>query len=129
MFRTREAHMRTRISLALSFTLGVAALLHADPPDVATLRAEKAAAIAEFLNRKEPLQARLAAVAKMGYPDNETRKALLRLARNTTQPDAIRVAAFHFLSVEDGYLDAALKVLNDPKDGGELLDAKLIDDI
>lgn len=96
---------------------------------VAARRLAKRAATTVFLDRKQPEARRLAAVKDMGYPENATIRSLLRVARDTHESDAIRLAAFRFLHFGDDYLKAALKVLDDPNDGGVELDARLIEDI
>src|SRR4051812_48494415 len=102
MFRTRKVPMQTRILLALSVVscLASTASINARPApaaDVETLRAAKRAATATFLDQKQPQEVRLAAAKEMGYPDDATLPALLRIARDTKESDAIRLVAFKFL--------------------------------
>jgi hypothetical protein len=122
--------MRTQILLALSLAITLSAA--AQPPSTASVearRAAKLAATATFLDRAQPQEARLAATKNMGYPEDRTLPPLLAVARDRKESDAIRLAAFRFLHWGDEYLAAALKVLDDPNDGGVELDAGLIEDI
>lgn len=123
--------MRTLLALSV-ITCLVAARIEAQPAtsaDVAARLAVKRAATATFLDRKQPQEIRLAAVKNMGYPDDATLPALLRIAADTKESDAIRLAAFQLHHVTEQYLDAVLKVLNEPENGGADLHAGLIQDI
>ena len=123
--------MRTLLVLSV-ITCLVAGRIEAQPAtpgEIAARLAVKRAATATFLDRKQPQEIRLAAVKNMGYPDDATLPALLRVATDTKESDAIRLAAFTLLHVTEQYLDAALKVLNEPDNGGADLHAGLIQDI
>lgn len=123
--------MRTLLVLSV-ITCLVAGRIEAQPAtpgEIAARLAVKRAATATFLDRKQPQEIRLAAVKNMGYPEDATLPPLLRVATDTKESDAIRLAAFTLLHVTEQYLDAALKVLNEPANGGADLHAGLIQDI
>lgn len=123
--------MRTLLALSILTSL-IAARIEAQPAtsaEVAARVAVKRAATATFLDRRQSEQARLDAVKNMGYPDDATLPALLRIATDTKESDAIRLAAFQLDHVTEQHLDAELKVLNDPGNGGADLHAGLIQDI
>lgn len=122
--------MRTLLALSVISSL-LAARIEAQPasPDVAARVALKRSATSTFLDRKQPQETRLAAVKHMGYPDDATIPALLRVATDTKESDAIRLAAFQLDHVSEQHLDAELKVLNEPGNGGADLHAGLIQDI
>lgn len=99
------------------------------PVDPEALRDVQRAAIATFLDRGRPQEARLAALKDIGYPDDATAAALLDLGADRRQSDAIRGEALKRIPYDDKYLSAALKILDDPRDGGEELDSLLIADL
>jgi hypothetical protein len=119
--------------------LGVAAVacivpvhrLHAQTKaaDVEVSRAAKRASTATFLDRKRSDTERLEAVKNLGYPEAETLVALLAVGADRTQSDTIRWEALRRVHYSDKYLDTVLKILADPQDGGEELDANLIQDL
>src|SRR5687767_11847328 len=99
-------------------TLMMTSSVFAQPkPNVDALRTERQAATATFLDRSQPVAARLAAIERMGYPDDNTQAALLGIGRDVTQNNAIRAAAFRRHKFDEPYFEAVLKVLDDPKDG------------
>jgi hypothetical protein len=123
--------MRTLLALSV-ITCLVAARIEAQPAttaEIASRLAVKRAATATFLDRKQPQETRLAAVRNMGYPEDATLPALLRVATDRKESDVIRLAAFKLHHVSEQYLNAALKVLNEPENGGADLHAGLIEDI
>jgi hypothetical protein len=97
--------------------------------DPEALRDTQRAAVATFLDRGRPQEARLAALKDIGYPDDRTAAALLGLGADRSQSDTIRWEALRRIPYDDKYLDAVLKVLDDPRDGGEELDTLLIEDL
>lgn len=132
--------MRTRFSFARPgpVLLGLAAaaglmpqLLHAQTnlanPDA--FRATKRAATTTFLDSKRPEPERLEAAKKLGYPEADSVPGFLAVGIDRAQSDAVRRAALGFVPYRDKFLDAAVKILDDPDDGGEELDAGLIQDI
>ena len=94
--------------------------------DVEVLRQEKASATATFLNKTQGVQARLAAMAKMGYPETKTFEALLEIGRDTAENSAIRKAALHRHRFDEKYFAVVTKILEDPVDGDEDLDTNLV---
>jgi len=92
-------------------------------------RGAKRAAAATFLDRNRSQKERLDAARKLGYPDAATLPALLAIGTDRTQSDAIRWEALRRLRYDDKYLDAVLRILADPEDGGEEFDASLIEDL
>jgi hypothetical protein len=55
--------------------------------------------------------------------------ALLAIGTDLKEDDAIRLEAFQLHPYDDNYLGAVLKVLGDPNDGNEELDASLIENL
>lgn len=97
--------------------------------DPEAYRDAKRAATATFLDRSRPQEERLEAAKSLGYPEDSTFAALLHLGADRTQPDAIRLEALRRHRYDEKYLDVVLKILDDPRDGGEELDAELIVDL
>lgn len=93
------------------------------------LRAEKFAATATFLDTKRADAERLEAAKKLGYPEADSVPGFLAVGTDRTQSDAVRRIALGFVPYRDKFLDAVVKILEDPEDGGEELDAGLIEDI
>lgn len=119
-------------ALALAVPMLVMAIpvvARAQQADVATLQKERQTSTAMFLDRAQPVAARLAAIERMGYPDVKTFAALLDIGRDSTQPSAIRTAAFKRHKFDEAYFDAATKILADPADGDENLDLNLVLDL
>ena len=129
--RTRLLLGRGLICLALAAVLAPATPIHAQTTiaDPDAYREAKRAATAKFLDRTAPTAERLAAAPKLGYPDEPTFARLLDLGTDRTQDDMIRWEALRRHRYDDRYVDAVLKILDDPQDGGEELDARLIDDL
>lgn len=100
-----------------------------EPLDAAALKQARIVATATFLDRGQPKDKRLAAVKHLGFPDEKTMTALLQIAADKTEDDQIRAEALGRHPYSDKYLDAVLKILTDPKDAGEELNAKLIEDL
>lgn len=126
--------MRTHFRLCRlgCLLLGCAGLLQAQTQVadvVADRTAQQRTATATFLERTRPKAERLEAGKKLGYPEDATLPALLAIGADPQEDDAIRFAAFYFLPYDKNYLDAVLKVLKDPNDGDELLDASLIENL
>jgi hypothetical protein len=99
------------------------------PADPEAAREAQRTAAATFLDRDRPQEERLAALQNLGYPDDRTIAALLDLGIDRTQSDAIRWEALRRLPYDVKYFDPFLKILGDPRDGGEELDANLIQDL
>ncbi|MEA2604896.1 MAG: Lipoprotein amino terminal region [Acidobacteriota bacterium] len=99
------------------------------PADPEAVRNASRAAAAKFLDRSRPQAERLAALRDLGYPDDRTAAALLGLGLDRTQSDTIRWEALQRVPYGDGYRETVLKILSDPGDGGEELDANLIADL
>lgn len=97
--------------------------------DPQAYREAKRAATATFLDRSRPKAERLEAVKKLGYPEDATLPALLALGIDRTQDDTVRLEALKRLPFGEEYLSAVLKILDDPNDGGEELDAGLIENL
>jgi hypothetical protein len=121
---------RVLSGLAVAACLLPAHGLHAQtkPANAAAPRDAKRAA-ATFLDRSRPQAERLEALKDFSYPDDKTFAALLDLGIDRTQSDAIRWEALRRLQFNEKYLDTVLRILNDPKDGSEDLDANLIADL
>ena len=119
--------LQDSVVAALMLTLPI----YAQTPavDVQALRQEKAAATATFLNKTQGVQPRLAAIAKMGYPETKTFEALLEIGRDTAENSAIRKAALHRHRFDEKYFAVVTKILEDPSDGDEDLDANLVLDL
>ncbi len=116
------------VASAVLTVLAIAIPVFAQPPqpDVEALRQERQRATATFLDRSQPVEARLAAIERMGYPDEKTQIALLEIGRDGTQNSAIRAAAFRRHTFDEPFFDAVLKILEDPADGDEDLDTRLV---
>jgi hypothetical protein len=127
------------VRVGLRVLLGAATVLclmpfdpaHAQPTpaDVQAMRAARASATAVFLDRARPKAERLAAAAKLGYPEKATVPSLLAIGQDRNEDDAIRLAALTHHPYDRKYLETVLKILNDPRDGSEELDAKLVEDL
>jgi hypothetical protein len=122
---------RMLLSVAVAACLTPAGPLHAQtaPADPEAVQTTKRAATATFLDRSQPQEERLAALKDLGYPDDRTFAALFDVGVDRTQSDAIRWEALRRVQYGDRYLDVVLKILEDPKDGSEELDANLIADL
>lgn len=107
-----------------------AAALHAQPvADGAGAQKREAqrAASRTFLDRTKPEKERIAAAPQIGWPDEKTFAALLAAGADRRESDAIRWEALHKHRFDDKWLNLVLKILDDPADGGEFLDWKLIE--
>ena len=122
---------RGLFSLMAAVWLTPPAGLHAQTKvdDVEAYRAAKSAATATFLDKRRPKEERLAAAKDLGYPDDTTFAALLDIGADQSQDDAIRWEALRRHRYDDNYVDAVLKILSEPNDGGEDLHANLIGDL
>lgn len=100
-----------------------------DPQRVAAGRAQKEAATRTFLDPQAPKEARLAAAANLGYPEDETFAAMLRIGADRTADDDIRRQALLQHRFDEEYLDVVLSILEDPGNGGAELVADLVEDI
>ena len=125
-----RCHLSGALALAVPIlAMAIPVLAQAPQADVAALQKERQTSTATFLDRAQPVAARLAAIQRMGYPDDKTFAALLDIARDTTQPSTIRTAAFKRHKFDQAYFDAVTKTLSDPADGDEALDTSLILDL
>lgn len=98
-------------------------------PEAKAFWAGQKASYAVFFDRKRSTEDRLAAVKPLGYADKATMAALLEVGADRTEGDAIRSEAFRIHAFNVIYIDLALKILGDPKDGGEELHSYLISSI
>jgi len=132
--------MRSPVALRLvaRWLLGAAAvaclttqapLAQTSTVDAAAYRQAKNAATATFLDRKRSTKERLAATKDLGYPDNATIPRLLAIGADRSENDDIRWEALRRVRYGAGYREVVLKILADPNDGGEKLDANLIEDL
>ncbi len=123
-------HRLSRVLLCVVIA-GMAPGLHAQArlADPEAYREAKRVATATFLDRGKPQEERLEALKDLGYPDDDTFAALLVLGTDRSQSDAIRLEALKRLRLEDNYFDVVLKVLEDPGDGSEEMDASLIQNL
>lgn len=124
--------MRSRIlATAVIATLSFPALAAAQaqqPPyqeSIAQRRAERRAAAEIFYDRTRPEKERLAALPRMRFPDKEMAARLLLIGADKTESDTIRLEALKKHPFTDKWLDLLLKILDDPSDGGEVLDSGL----
>lgn len=101
----------------------------ADPERAAAYRAQKEAATATFLDPEAPKKARLEAATKLGYPEDETFEAMLRIGADPAADDEIRWQALRQHRFDEDYLDVVLGILEDPEDGGDELVGDLIEDL
>ena len=97
--------------------------------DPEAYRTAKETATATFLDSKRPKEERLAAAKGLGYPDEKTMAGLHEVGVDKSQDDTIRWEALRRLSYDEKYIAAVLAILDDPKDGNEVLDANLIADL
>lgn len=97
--------------------------------DPEAYREAKRNATAVFLDAKQPKEKRLEAAKHLGYPDERTMAALLEIAADQSQDDEVRWEAARRHPVDEKYLDAVLKILDDPRNGSEKLAANLVLDM
>jgi hypothetical protein len=116
----------TAVAACLATGLLQAQTKLADPEAYhATVRA----AAATFFDSRRPDAERLEAAKGIGHPEPDSVPAFLAVGNDRAQSDAVRRTALGLVSHRETFLDAALKILEDPEDGGEELDAGLIEDI
>lgn len=100
-----------------------------DPESIALYQAQKEAATETFLDPRAPKKARLEAAANLGYPEDETFQAMLRIGADPKADDEIRWQALRQHRFGEGYLDVVLSILEDSEDGGGELVGTLIEDL
>lgn len=130
----RIIHRLSRVlpcGVIAAMAAGLVPGLHAQTrlEDPEAYRDAKRVATATFLDRGRTQEERLEAVKNLGYPDDSTFAALLVLGTDRSQSDVIRLEALKRLRFEDNYLDVVLKILEDPGDGSEDMDASLIQNL
>jgi len=81
-----------------------------------------------FFNTGNSTEERLEAISRLGYPDNETFKALFQVAVDSNENDKVRLAALKKHRYDEKYFDKVLSILSDPNESEELV-AGLIEDI
>ena len=106
-----------------------AAPVHAQPVDPVAYRAAKDAATTTFFDRQKSTKVRLQAARGLRYPEEATFARLLRVGADKAEEDVIRAEALKHHSYDERYLDVVLKILDDPRDGGPLLDGALVADL
>ncbi|MDX1502557.1 MAG: hypothetical protein R3325_09340 [Thermoanaerobaculia bacterium] len=117
----RHLHPTLLVALALVLTTGPPARAQEDKEaEAAALRAERAAATSTFLDSSQPVAERLQAVTRLGYPDEETMSALVRIGADTAEPDAVRLAALEKARYDEPYLDTVFEIIARPTESGEL---------
>jgi tyrosinase len=82
-----------------------------------------------FVDPSQPKSKRLEAMDRIGYPDKPSFAALLKVMSNSKETDDIRWEAARRHRFDDIFIDTALKILKNPNDGGEQLNANLIKDL
>ncbi len=90
-----------------------------------TLHAQTAVQI--FLDRARSEKERLAAVPRIGWPEKATAERLLAAGADRSESDAIRLEALKKHPLTEPWLELVLRILNDPNDGGPLLDSELLE--
>lgn len=120
---------RTLFFLLLIATAGFAPSTDAQTAysadSLAQQRAARRAAAEIFYDRSRPEKQRLDALPRMRFPDKEMAARLLAIGADATESDTIRLEALKKHPFTDRWLDLVLKILDDPADGGEVLDAGL----
>lgn len=89
----------------------------------------KRAVIATFLDGKRPKAERLAAAKTIGRVNAQDSAAFLAVGANSAEDDAIRWEALKRHRYDQQYLETVLKILEEPNNGGEELDATLVKDL
>lgn len=97
--------------------------------DPESFRAAKRAATTTFLDAKRPDTERLQAAKSLGFPEEASIPGFLAVGADRAQSDGVRRIALSFVPYGNIYLATVLKILEDPQDGGEELDAGLIQDL
>ncbi|VAW99778.1 hypothetical protein MNBD_GAMMA21-2335 [hydrothermal vent metagenome] len=92
-------------------------------------RAEKVKATEIFVDTNKLKSERIKAYPRLGYPDEKTFERLVQIGLDKNEDDQIRLLALQRARYDLKYFDAVLKILDDVNDGGELLNAGLINDI
>lgn len=91
--------------------------------------AEKEAATRTFLDPQAPKEARLAAAANLGYPEDETFAAMLRIGADPAVDEDIRRQALLLHRFDEDYLDVVLTILEEPENTGPELVADLVENL
>ena len=104
-------------------------LAQSSAADPEAYRQAKIAATEVFLNRDRSNAERLAATKDLGYPDDSVQTKLLVIGADRTEDDVIRWEALRRVQYDEGYRNVVLKILADADDGGEELNANLIEDM
>ncbi len=97
--------------------------------DPVAYRAEKVNATETFIDASKPKGERIKAYPKLGYPDEETFTRLVQMGLDKNEDDQIRLLALQRARYDQKYFDAVLAILEDINNGGEILNAGLINDI
>ena len=119
--------MRTNIIAFLLAALAAAPLAaQVNRPGTGASSESRPRAVATFLDSRRSDAERVDAASIMGFPDDKTAAALLAIGIDRSQTDVVRLAALERVPFSFRWLDAVLKILDDPNDGGEELDASLI---
>lgn len=121
--------MRTDRTLQWIARVVLSAAAIACPLDAQTAAETSRTGAATFLDRRLPDEARLEALRRLTAVDDSLVPSLLNIGADRKQSDAIRLAAFGLVPYSEKYVDIVLKILGDPNDGGELLDAGLIENL
>lgn len=126
----RSRILATALIATLSFPLFTAAQTRSQAQssyidDAAKRRAARRAAAEIFYDRTRPEKERLAALPRMRFPDKEMAARLLLIGADKNESDTIRLEALKKHPFTDKWLDLVLKILDDPNDGGEVLDSGL----
>ena len=79
-----------------------------------------------FFDPNAPKEDRLAAAQNIGFPDQETAEKLLELGQDSKADDEVRLEALRRHPWGESWVKAVLQILNDPKNGGEDLNAALV---
>lgn len=101
-----------------------------DPPeDAEAYRNAKQVATSTFFDASASKEVRLKAAEGLGYPDKATFVRLLKLGANTAQDDAIRWEALRRHPWTPEWVMVVLEILADQENGGEKLNADLVQDL
>lgn len=127
-----RAHHPLRRTGATLLLLATAACSSVESPS--TPAAEDAAAAADraaavFFDDTRPKPERLAAARQLDYGDDERFADLLAVGTDRSQDDDLRWAALRRHRFDGRYVNAVVAILEDPSDGGEQLNADLIQDL
>ena len=96
--------------------------------NVDSLREVKRIATETFLDSSMPTARRLRAAENLGYPEDSTFVAMLRIGTDKSEDDAIRLVALKKHRYDEGYFKAVLAIVADKTESGALVSG-LIDDI